>query len=164
MQNLTELAFPITMNGDLLLAGSTMLNLIGPNLTGTSTSCRHGQGPGYQQINPKSSQIWRGTSTDTDFLQSQTDEHQPFQAHFVMLTPEGPPMPGSLAIEGAVCWEGKEEISPPILFLILLLLVRFSKSVTLIMPLNPQPDPLSQPSFCVFALRCKHCFCLFIPY
>lgn len=41
----------------------------------------------------------------------------PLQTQVTMLTSESPPVPGSLANEGIVCWEGKE-VFPPILFLI----------------------------------------------
>lgn len=95
-----------------------------------------GQGPGYQQINPKSSQIWRGTSTDTDFLQGQSDEPQPLPDSFHDAHFQGTSYPREV---GMLYWEGKE-VFPSILFFIFLLLLRFSKSVTLIMPLNPQPD------------------------
>lgn len=63
----------------------------------------------------------------------------------------GPPMPGSSAIEGIVCWEGKEEIFLQIIFLILQLLVGFGKSVTVTIPLNSSArffksaQPLSLP-------------------
>lgn len=61
---------------------------------------------------------------------------QPFSDSFHDAYSIGRPTPGSLAIEGIVCWEGKEEIFSQILFLILLPLVRFSKSVTLTISLN----------------------------
>lgn len=69
-------------------------------------------------------------------------------------------MPGSLAIEGIVCCEGKEEIFSQILFLILLPLVRFSKSVTCTVSLNSSARFFKSVSLCVFALRCEQWFLL----
>lgn len=57
----------------------------------------------------------------------------PFPVSFHVAHSAGPPMLGSLAIEGIMCWEGKE-LFPQILFLILLPLGRVSKSVTLLLP------------------------------
>lgn len=69
----------------------------------------------------------------------------------MMLTLEGLPLSGSLASKD-VTSERQEGILPGILIVILLSLIRFTKSVNPTIPLNSQADSLSLPGHCMFSL------------
>lgn len=161
MWNLNQSGSPVTVDGALLLVGPTLLQPYWPHsyrlLLSVADTARDQD---ITKLIPNHHRFEGAHSQTQISYRANRMSPQPFPDWFYDAYSTGPPILGSLAIEGMMCWERKEEIFPQILFLIFSHLVRFSKSVTLTVPWIPQPDSLNLPSFCDFAFRWEQWFLL----